>query len=301
MARLYSIAVDPTCRKSGVAKTLVAAGEEKALEHDCISMRLEIRVDNIPSIRLFESLGYSQFGHYLKYYEDEADAIRLEKRLIQNLSANFSPVPYYQQTLDFTCGAASLLMAMKALDQHVELSRNLEIQLWREANTIFMTSGHGGCGPFGLALAAHHRGFEVAVYVKTKETFFIDSVRNEDKKEVIRLVENNFLSEIKHEGIALHYRVVNTQEIIAALEEGAIPVILISSYRLYNEKAPHWVVITGHDKHFFYFHDPYIDEEKGKNMTDCINMPISQPEFERMARYGKSGQRAALILYPKDR
>ncbi len=299
LARLYSIAVDKAYRKSGVAQQLVTAGETAAVDHDCITMRLEIRVDNTPSIKLFEGMGYRQFGRYLKYYEDDADAVRLEKRLLSHLPPNFTTVPYYQQTLEFTCGPASLMMAMKALDDDIELARSTELRLWREATTIFMTSGHGGCGPYGLALAAHYRGFHVDVYVKDDETFFIDSVRSEDKKEVITLVEQDFLSEMREEGVACHYQKVGASEIVAALDKGAIPVILISSYRLYQEKFPHWVVVTGHDDHFLYCHDPYIDEEKGKTVTDCVNMPIAQNEFERMARYGRSGQRAVLIIYPR--
>ncbi len=300
LARLYSIAVIHAYRKSGIAKKLVTMAEELSVDHNCITMRLEIRDDNEASIRLFEGMGYRQFGRYLKYYEDEADAIRLEKRLIINFPAHLSHVPYYQQTLDFTCGPASLMMAMKALDNTVDLSRQLELRLWRESTTIYMTSGHGGCGPYGLALAAHHRGFKVLVYVKDKETLFIDSVRSKDKKEVIRLVEDDFVDEMHAQAVPIHYRRVNTAEMIAALDNGAIPIILISSYRLYKEKFPHWVVLTGHDERFLYFHDPYIDEDKGRTVTDCINMPIPQLEFERMTRYGKSGQHAALILYPRN-
>jgi len=299
LARLYSIAVSKAFRQSGLAKQLVLAAEEAALARDGITMRLEIRDDNEPSIRLFESLGYQQFGRHLKYYEDDADAVRLEKRLVNNLPAQLTHVPYYQQTLEFTCGPAALMMAMKALDSSIKLSRQLELRLWRESTTIYMTSGHGGCGPYGMALALHKRGFPVEVYAKEGEALFVDSVRSDDKKEVIRLVEQDFLDEIKNNEIKIHYHRLTTVEIIAALDSGAIPVILISSYRIYKEKFPHWVVVTGHDDKFIYFHDPYIDEEKGKTVTDCVNMPILQKEFEQMARYGKSGQRAALIIYPQ--
>lgn len=299
LARLYSIAVSSQHRNTGVARRLVQAAEQVAVAHECITLRLEIRTDNIASIRLFESLGYRQFGRYLKYYEDEADAVRLEKRLISNLPARLSHVPYYQQTLEFTCGPSCIMMAMKALDDSVRLSRLLELRLWRESTTIYMTSGHGGCGPYGMALALHHRGFRVRVYVKEGGTMFIDSVRSEEKKEVIRLVEKDFLQEIRQARIPLSYNSLTVDRMVAALREGAIPVILISSYRIYKEKFPHWVVVTGSDDRFIYVHDPYIDEEKGKTVTDCVNMPIGRHEFERMTRYGRSGQRAALLVYPK--
>ena len=56
------------------------------------------------------------------------------------------------------------------------------------------------------------------------------------------------------------------------------------------------VVVTGFDERFIYVHDPYIDDEAGKTVADCINMPILRKDFERMARYGKSAQRAVLII-----
>ena len=80
------------------------------------------------------------------------------------------------------------------------------------------------------------------------------------------------------------------------LRTGGVPLVMISSYRLYAEKFPHWVVVTGFDDHFLYVHDPYVDYADGKTPTDCMNLPILKAEFTGMARYGKSGQRAVIIL-----
>src|SRR3546814_20687391 len=71
----------------------------------------------------------------------------------------------------------------------MKADRSLEIQLWRESTTVFMTSGLGGCGALGLALAALRRGFEIEVSVSNETEIFVNSVRREEKKEVIRLVE----------------------------------------------------------------------------------------------------------------
>jgi len=296
LARLYSIAVDPQRRGGGVGRRLVAAAEAAALEQECVYMRLEVRRDNEPSLALFRSLGYRQFGRYTDYYEDHMEALRFEKSLAPHLRPDLVCVPYYPQTLDFTCGPAALMMAMKTLSPEMELDRQLETRIWRESTTIFMTSGHGGCGPFGLALSAYHRGFDVEVFVNDDSPLFVDSVRSEEKKEVIRLVQQDFLAEIARTGIALHYRQLALEEMKAKFEAGGVPVVLISSYRIYKEKFPHWVVVNGFDERFIYVHDPYIDYDKGKSDTDCINMPILQRDFERMARYGKSGLRAALII-----
>lgn len=296
LARLYSIAVDPAARGRGLGERLLAAAEDAARERGCVSMRLEIRRDNAPALALYRRMGYRKFGVFADYYEDHMDALRMEKSLVSHLRPSLARVPYYEQTLEFTCGPAVLIMAMQALDPGLHADRKLELRLWRESTTVFMTAGHGGCGPYGLALAAWRRGFDVAVYVRDEGALFVDSVRSEEKKEVIRLVQEDFLEELKASGVSLHYSVPGAAELQREFETGGIPLVLISSYRLYREKFPHWVVVTGFDERFVYVHDPYVDYEKDKARADCLNMPILKRDFERMARYGKSGQRAVVIL-----
>lgn len=296
LARLYSIAVSPRFRRRDIGKALVAAAEEAARERDSVYIRLEVRKDNAASIALFEQAGYRRFGEYDDYYEDHMDAYRYERRLVSNLNADLALVPYYQQTLEFTCGPAALMMAMKALESAVVLDRTLEIRIWRESTTVFMTSGHGGTSPYGMALAAVHRGFEAEVFVNDASELLVGSVRSAEKKEVMRLVEKDFLDEMRERAIPVHYRKVDVNDIRAAFDQGGVPIVLISSYRIYKEKFPHWVVVTGFDDRFIYVHDPYVDEEKHKVQADCINMPILQKDFQRIARYGKYGQRAALII-----
>ncbi len=296
LARLYSIAVDAASRGKGIAQQLVAAAEQAALDGDCVVLRLEVRSDNAASLALFRRLGYRQFGHYDDYYEDHMDALRFEKELVPHLDADRARVPYYRQTLEFTCGPASLMMAMRSFDPAIGNDRAEEIEIWRESTTVFMTAGHGGCGPHGLALAAHDRGFAVELFLSESGALFIDSVRSAEKKEVMALVQQGFEQRVQQLGIPVHYQRLGLVEMRQRFEQGAVPVVLISSYRIYREKFPHWVVVTGFDDRYVYVHDPYVDVEKGKCETDCINMPILQKDFERMARYGKSGLRAALVL-----
>jgi len=296
LARLYSIAVDPECRGGGAGRRLALAAEAAAREEDRAYMRLEVRRDNEASLALFRVLGYRQFGVYSDYYEDHMEALRFEKRLFPDLRPDLARVPYYRQTLDFTCGPAALIMAMRTLNPELPAERALEIRLWREATTVYMTSGHGGCGPYGLALSARARGFRVELFLNDEGALFVDSVRSEEKKEVIRIAQQDFLEEIRRKRIPVHYRQLELAEMRRHFEAGGIPVVLISSWRIYHEKFPHWVVVTGFDEHFVYVHDPFVADEKGKSETDCVNMPIARRDFERMSRYGKSGLRAALII-----
>ena len=296
LARLYSLAVHENCQRQGIAIALLQASEKVALENDCISLRLEVRIDNDSAIQLYRKLGYRQFGKYHDYYQDHMDALRFEKRLVQS-SPDMARVPYYEQTLRFTCGSAALLMAMNALKPEMKPSRAQELRLWREATTIFMTSGHGGCGPYGLALSAWHRGFGVEIFVNDKSTLLVDTVRSEEKKEVMRVVQQDFLDELTELQIDIQYRPLYVAELQQKFNAGGIPLVLISSYRMYNERNPHWVVVTGFDDKYIYVHDPFVDRETDRTQLDSINMPIRKTDFEHMARYGRSQQKAAIILW----
>jgi ribosomal-protein-alanine acetyltransferase len=296
LARLYSLAVDPEYQQKRLGHALLEAAEQASLEEGCIAIRLEVRPDNQQAIRFYEKHGYVKFGIAEDYYEDHAEALRYEKKLAPHPNIDMARVPYYEQTLEFTCGPSALMMAMHALNSDVPFSREQELRLWRESTTIFMTSGHGGCGPYGLALAAYHRGFSIELYVSERGVMFIDSVRDPEKKEVMSLVQADFIRELIKLPVAIHYNPLGVEELQAHFEQGAIPIVLISSYRMYNEKAPHWVVVTGFDEKYIYVHDPYIDKEAGKSTVDSMNMPIAKKDFDRMARYGKAGQKAALIV-----
>ncbi|MCB1841337.1 MAG: GNAT family N-acetyltransferase/peptidase C39 family protein [Halioglobus sp.] len=297
MARLYSIAVDPAARGCGVARALVEAAESESRERECAYLRLEVRKDNAASLGLFRAMGYRQFDERPDYYEDHMDAWRFEKSLAPNLAAELGQVAYYEQTLDFTCGPAALMMAMKSLAPQLALDRKLELRLWREATTIYMTSGHGGCGPFGLALAASRRGFVVEVYVSDEGVHLIDTVRSEEKKAVIRLVQEDMRDELLQCGVPIHYESLSLDELEKRFKAGGLPVVLISSYQIYEERFPHWVVVTGFDDHFVYANDPFVDYDNNETRVDSINMPIHKRNFQRMARYGRAGLRAVLMLY----
>jgi ribosomal protein S18 acetylase RimI-like enzyme len=295
-ARLYSIAVHPNARGRGVGRALLAAAESAAWENERAWIRAEIRKDNRASIALFESEGYRRFGEYDDYYDDHMDAWRYEKQLGDRLKPDLAKVPYYRQSLDFTCGPAALMMAMRSLAPDVEMSRRTELHLWREATTVFMTSGPGGCGPLGLALAASARGFDVEVLLSSHGAHLQETVRSPEKREVIALVQEDMESQLKDRGVPIRVGPTSLAETERRFQEGQIPLILISSWQIYQERTPHWVVVTGFDEHFVYVHDPFVDEEEGEVVSDSIHLPIGRSLFNRMTRYGRRGLQAAVYV-----
>ncbi|MDH5490160.1 MAG: peptidase C39 family protein, partial [Rhodospirillaceae bacterium] len=284
-----------------IGKELLAEAEKHALKHNATRMRLEVHQKNKKAQKLYTNMGYRIFAVHEDYYEDHANAVRMEKHLAPHLAQHLNHVPFYAQTLEFTCGPACLIMAMNAIDKGGEAAadRALEFKLWREATTIFMTSGHGGCGPLGLALAARKRGFDVSVSASNETEMFIDSVRSDTKKDVIRLVEEGFQTELAQTGIKVSDIQLSAKDICDHLDSGAIPVVLISAYRLSGDKIPHWVVATAHDDRFIYINDPFVDVEENRSPTDCIGIPITMREFERMMRFGRHKHFAAVVINNK--
>src|SRR5690606_91887 len=227
LARLYSMAVAPEHRGQGLGRVLLEAAEATALDRGAAVLRLEVHPHNDAAIALYRSAGYVEFGIYRAFYEDDSDALRMQHALVPRLQPDTSGIPHYRQTPELTCGPAALMMAMKALDRRLRLDRRLELSLWRESTTIFMTSGHGGCGPHGLALAAWRRGFAVELFVNDERPPFLDTVRTPDKKEVIRLVHQDFLEQIRGTDIKVHRRPLSVDELSARVAAGAIPMVLI--------------------------------------------------------------------------
>ena len=296
LARLYSMAIAPSCREKRMGQGLLDAAEEAARGEGAAYMRLEVRPDNSAAQSLYRKAGYREFGISHDYYEDGADALRMEKQLLARLNPDKSRVAYYPQSLDFTCGPAALLMAMHALDPRVEVNQTAELRIWRESTLIFMTSGHGGCGPFGLALVAHRYGFGVEVHVSRRGPLFIDGVRGATKRRVMQLVQDDFLAQLRETPVQVNFRPIGMAEIEKGFRKGSIPLVLVSSYRLTRDKQPHWVVITGFEERFVYVHDPYVGVADERSSTDCLDIPILREDFLKMARFGRVRLEATLMI-----
>ncbi|RMF12752.1 MAG: GNAT family N-acetyltransferase [Alphaproteobacteria bacterium] len=300
VARLYSIAVDPSHRGRGVARRLLDEAEQIAFDRDCLFLRLEVRADNQRAIDLYKRQGYRQFGRYLDYYLDHTDALRFEKRLSGHVPAHVTSPPYYPQTTDFTCGPATMIMALAGFDPGLVVDRSLELRLWRESTTIFMTGGLGGCEPYGMAVALARHGASPEVWVNSDALFFLDSVRNPAKRDVMRVTQMDFRAAASALHIPVRRRVAGKRSLLPTLTEGARAIVLISGYRMLRERTPHWILAYGADDHHVYVHDPWVGEENLETAVAAAKLPIPWAEFERMARYGRD-RRSAVIIVRKER
>src|SRR2546423_805271 len=148
IARLYSIAVAPRTAGRRIGATLLAAAEQAAIERGAARLRLEVHEANDPAIALYRKAGYRQFGRHTQYYEDKGHALRFEKTLAPDHHRLSAAPPYFHQTTEFTCGPACMMMALAWAEPAFRPGPAYELKLWREATTIFMTSGPGGCDPY---------------------------------------------------------------------------------------------------------------------------------------------------------
>jgi hypothetical protein len=285
----------------GIAKTLLKALEKATSERGRIYLRLEVAVNNDSAIGLYKSVGYRVFGQYSDYYDDHSDALRMQKNIRQTSELQVERLtPWYQQTTEFTCGPAALLMAMGSLDNSTELIQSHELALWREGTTIFMTSGHGGCHPFGLALAANKRGFKSEVIVNTSEPLFLDGVRSDNKKTVLATVHQQFVEGIAAANIPVTYKDVELTDIETWLNQGFSVLLLISTYRFDGKKSPHWVCVTHLDAHCVYVHDPFCEPGNDNQLAiDCQYVPIARSDFSKMSAFGSQRLRTAVAIGKK--
>lgn len=81
-ARIYSIAVAASVRGKGVGKRMMTRAVREARSRGCTRMRLEVRMDNFPAIRLYESLGFTDTEVLPGYYEDGTHAFVMRKEMM---------------------------------------------------------------------------------------------------------------------------------------------------------------------------------------------------------------------------
>ncbi|AEH89725.1 GCN5-related N-acetyltransferase [Mesorhizobium opportunistum WSM2075] len=295
VARLYSIAVGPFFGGLGVGRQLLSAAEEAAFEHDRMMLRLEVREDNGRAIRIYEQAGYRKIGREPGYYSDGETALRYEKTLRGDLPVA-TKVPFYQQTCEFTCGPCCLMMAMANFDRGFVPDPVMEIRLWREATTVFMMSGPGGCEPFGLAVSGYESGLAAEIFVSFYGALFLQSVRSEDKRRVMELAQVDFRRRAELYGIPVNYRPFTIDDIRTAIAGGKLVLVLISGFLMFGKKVPHWVLAIGDDGDHILIHDPWVEDERQETILDAANIPVPYGIFMNMAQFGRDGLRAAITL-----
>jgi ribosomal-protein-alanine N-acetyltransferase len=79
ISKVISLGVDPGHRRKGIAKELMALGENEMRNRGVASMHLEVGVTNDAAIELYTSLGYETLREMSEYYSWGEDALAMKK------------------------------------------------------------------------------------------------------------------------------------------------------------------------------------------------------------------------------
>jgi len=164
-------------------------------------------------------------------------------------------VPFYRQHYDFTCGPASLLMAMKYFDDDLRVAKDVEIDLWREGNMVEVY----GTSRYGLAYSAAVRGFCARVTSNTDEVDFVDRLVPPVEglnMQVLKLHFDERRGRCRKLGVKERYSVITDEIIYDSLLSNHVSLIVTNALFCKGENLPHWVAVTGMDDKFAYFNNP---------------------------------------------
>lgn len=298
VARLYSIATDQAFRGRGIAGALLKDAEHSAYEAGRAVMRLEVAVGNAGAHALYRGAGYREIERIEDYYEDGGAALRMEK-LLRGDDAPPDPPDYYAQTTEFTCGAACLMMALRAGGAGVSFDPVTEVRLWREATTVFMTSGLGGCEPYGMASVLAGQDLPVEIWTTVEGPLMLRTVQNKDKRRVMTLAQADFHERVRAQGVPVHIGFLAISDLTQMLQDGAVAILLISGNRMFGKKVPHWVFAWAADDAHVFIHDPWIEVKAFETAADAVSIPVPVAELNRMWFWGAERLRAAVIARPR--
>ena len=89
---------------------------------------------------------------------------------------------------------------------------------------------------------------------------------------------------------------LDAQGLQKVFDEGAIAIVLVSGYRMFSEKFPHWILAHAGDGRHVFVNDPLVETHEEETSVSAANLPIPTGQFQRMARFGKGNLRAAIVV-----
>jgi hypothetical protein len=163
-------------------------------------------------------------------------------------------------------------------------------------------AGPGGCEPFGIAVTLRRRGFLPEVYVSRPGPYFVDTVRDPDKRRVMRLTQSEFQRAAKVNDIPSHLTPVSESVLMRAFDAGSVAIVLVSGYQLVPRGKPHWIFAFGRDGRHVLMHDPAADRDDQGMASAPETYAVPWTAFERMTQvkaHGGSDRLSAAVVVRK--
>ena len=171
-------------------------------------------------------------------------------------------IPFYSQSTEFTCDPACLMMALKYFYSEIELSKELEFDIWREAYGI----GIPGCMPQGLAYSTLLRKLNATLICKKENLVEMsEKLAAGENKEITLFTSQTLLKKAIDIGLNLFDKSPNLEDIENALSKNQIPIVMVNMKLLHNIDSPHWIIVSGMNKENLWINDPY-----NKNGRDFV-------------------------------
>jgi hypothetical protein len=194
-------------------------------------------------------------------------------------------IPFHKQASQFTCGPASLMMTMKFFQPTLRLTKELELDIWRESNLVESY----GTSKEGLAVAAARRGFLAYTMGISRKHSFIDEISHEIPSidwDVLELLYRDIRTKFRAMGLSNVNHPITLHALKALLVKSHIPLFLTSTSLFGGkEDLPHWVVLRGYSRDGLYVNNPLA---KGPNTR------VEQEMLER--NLGYRGIQCAVVI-----
>ncbi|WP_425955824.1 peptidase C39 family protein [Xylanimonas sp. McL0601] len=201
-----------------------------------------------------------------------------------------TPVPYYRQTTELTCGPVALGTAFAAEGDVSLLARQAEIDVYREVNTVV------GSDPFGLAVAAAARGHRPRVLISTADPILLECVPAEWDRDTRAFIQRGFRDRALAAGLAVETRDFGVDEVVAHVAAGGTALVLIDQHPMHAEPCPHWITLHAVRGGVVVANDPWTDSHLGESWLDGADLPLPVATLDRIAQWGEPAYRAALLF-----
>lgn len=169
-------------------------------------------------------------------------------------------VPYYEQSSEFSCGPACVVMVMKHFEPRLKIGRGLEFEIWRQCNMI----GVKGADPYGLSVPLIDAGYEVSLLTQRRKV--VDPARwrrrlprhfsaEDIELSLFGMRQNQKRALRRHLQVKFKRPVVG--DVVRGIRENLVPIALVHMGVVHSLNVPHWVVVTDADASSVVFNDPY--------------------------------------------
>ncbi len=218
--------------------------------------------------------------------------------------ATVKRLPYYGQTMDFTCGAASIIMALEAAGtgrfvtggaEAFEGNHAREMELWRQATNM------PACEPVGLAITAStawpsaDRPGVTDVYLSVDGPVLLESYDGPEAAWRTALQRESWRTADRL-GLPIHRRWLPIEEIVALIGRGRRLALLIDEVLMHGATEPHWVLAHSVVGDCVVVEDPWFDVARGESWVDGHALAIPVGDLDRMTRWGDPPYRGVIVL-----